>query len=560
MPRTWWCRAAAKGLVVGVVLTRGTVAWAQQEQPGPTISAPVATAEAGAAPNPGTTPEAGAPTPHSEAPKEPECKNPWAKVPPVRPLTRTGPFPMPPTGPGYYSLSDHVHHAYREKPPQYGYPPVALVQSSSFDLDFRYLEDPKHTSHDWFDPLKRVHLGCDWLFSTGGQTSWRHMNEVNSRLLNVDNTYDLFRARTYMDLWYQDQFRVFAEFIYAETFNQDLPPLVIDGTRADLLNLFVDVKVGDIHDQPAYVRVGRQELLFGSQRLISTLEWANTRRTFQGVRVLHQTEKFDVDLFWVQPVIPNRPRFDSVDNNQNFAGLWTTYKPKKGINFDTYYLFLDNTNQRRQLGLDVAPFNVHTLGTRYAGDQNNWLWDIETALQLGERGSQHTVAGIATVGSGYHFAQQPLNPSFWVFYDWASGDHSPGTGSSYHTFNQLFPFGHFYLGWVDQVGRQNIQDLNAHVFFYPTNWITVWLQYHHFWLDSSRDALYNAAGAAIRRDPTGRAGHNVGDEIDLVLNFHLGTHHDVLVGYSKLFAGSFLERSGPAVSPELFYAQYSFRW
>jgi hypothetical protein len=34
----------------------------------------------------------------------------------------------------------------------------------------------------------------------------------------------------------------------------------------------------------------------------------------------------------------------------------------------------------------------------------------------------------------------------------------------------------------------------------------------------------------------------------------------VLVGFSKLYAGEFIKRTGPGVSPELFYLQYSFRW
>jgi hypothetical protein len=46
------------------------------------------------------------------------------------------------------------------------------------------------------------------------------------------------------------------------------------------------VKVATFKEAPAYVRVGRQELLYGSQRLISTLDWANTRRTFQGENLL----------------------------------------------------------------------------------------------------------------------------------------------------------------------------------------------------------------------------------------------------------------------------------
>ena len=88
----------------------------------------------------------------------------------------------------------------------------------------------------------------------------------------------------YTDLWYRDDFRVFVEYIGAWTSSQNLPPLPIDQTGSDLLDAFVDVKVADLDGSPAYVRVGRQELLFGSQRLISPLEWGNTRRTFQGVR------------------------------------------------------------------------------------------------------------------------------------------------------------------------------------------------------------------------------------------------------------------------------------
>ena len=43
------------------------------------------------------------------------------------------------------------------------------------------------------------------------------------------------------------------------------------------------------------------------------------------------------------------------------------------------------------------------------------------------------------------------NPTFWAYYDYASGDSDPTDGRS-HTFNDLYPFGHYYLGWIDQVG------------------------------------------------------------------------------------------------------------
>ena len=53
-----------------------------------------------------------------------------------------------------------------------------------------------------------------------------------------------------------------------------------------------------------------------------------------------------------------------------------------------------------------------------------------------------------------------MNPQFWLRYDFASGDNNLTDGDR-TTFNQLFPFGNYYLGWIDRVGRQNIHDFNA---------------------------------------------------------------------------------------------------
>ena len=54
-----------------------------------------------------------------------------------------------------------------------------------------------------------------------------------------------------------------------------------------------------------------------------------------------------------------------------------------------------------------------------------------------------------------------------------------------------------------------------------------------------------------------------GDEIDIVVNFHLSRYSDILVGYSKLFGGSFLENtSGPtaAANAELFHLTFQQKW
>ncbi len=485
----------------------------------------------------------------------------WTKIPPVRPPQRAGNFVIPPTDCGYYSLLDAVQDRFRDKAPPMPYGIFGFVPTSAFDLDFRFMDQPNFTSQDPWTPLKRIHLGDDWMIATGGQSWVRTMNEVDSRLTANDNNYTLFRFRPFVDVWYQDRIRFFAEFIYADSFFSDLNPLRIDINRSDLLNLFMDLRLAKFDDGSAYLRIGRQELIYGSQRLISTLDWANTRRTFQGIKAFYQGKDWDLDAFWVQPVIPDRNEIDSVDNNQNFFGLWATRKIRKGTAIDFYYLGLDNTNPTA-IGFHGVRGGqtVHTLGTRCYGDKEQFLWDTELMVQFGTYSNQDKFAGSAVQGVGYHFKDLPWTPQVWAYVDWASGEDNPRLDGTNSTFNQLFPFGHYYFGFVDQVARQNILDLYSQVAFYPNHWITGIIQFHHFTLDSSRDALYNAAGTPIRQDLTGRAGRNVGNELDLLLSMQLTDHSNFLVGWSKLFSGSFIEKTGPDVSPELFYVQYSLRW
>lgn len=488
----------------------------------------------------------------------------WSKYPAtLRPLPRPGIFPIVPVeGPGYFSFWDDLVGNERKAPPKSGYAPFAINAQPFFDSDWRYVDGVPAQDRTIVESLKRIQVGNGAMLSTGGEVWSRYMGEHNSRLTEADNSYNLAHVRMYGDFWYNEGLRVYAEGVWADSFGEDLAPLGIDVDRGDFTDLFVDLKLFEAAGAPVYVRGGRQELLYGSQRLLSPLPWANVRRTFQGVKLFRTGEKWDIDAFWMQPVIPNASQFDAPDENQNLAGTWWTYKPRKGETVDLYYLMLNNSNPVVQQGIVRSPTHNHTFGSRWAGAKNDWLWDFEGMMQTGEVAGNGLFAGAANAGVGRTWKNSWLSPTAWLYYDYASGDHSPNAGTS-NTFNQLFPFGHYYLGWMDQVGRQNIHDLNVHAYFYPAPWITVWTQYHHFWLDSPTDALYNAGGVAIRRDPTGAAGRNVGDELNLVVNFHLARYTDVLVSCNKLYGGRFLQQTaGPnaASNAESLYLMFSQRW
>lgn len=488
----------------------------------------------------------------------------WSKYPEtIHPMPRPGVFPMPPPpGPGYYSMWDAVTGECRQSPPKSGYAPFAINAWPFYDADWRYVESIPPCERTCVEQAKRIHLNDCLLFSTGGSYWTRYHHEHNSRLTTTENTYDLQRVRLYGDLWYGDGLRVYGEYVWADSFGEELPPVPPDVDRGDIQDLFIDVKLMEYCGKPVYVRAGRQELLYGSQRLVTPLPWANKRHTFQGVKVFRQGEKWDFDAFWTQYVPPDASDFDEADDDQEFAGAWLTHRPKKGEFVDFYYLMYDNGNSVVQQGIVRSPFERHTVGSRWTGDNCGWLWDFEGALQFGNQDQNDVFAGMGTAGLGRTWKDAALTPTVWLYYDFASGDDDPDSGDV-NTFNALFPFGHYYLGWMDLVGRQNIHDVNAHLYLYPAKWITVWLQYHHFWLADSQDALYNAGGAAYRRDPTGAAGNNVGNEIDFVVNFHLTRYSDLLVSYNKLYGGNFLQdTAGPGLAEdaESLYLLFQQRW
>lgn len=493
-----------------------------------------------------------------------ESETDWSKVPPVTPMPRPGLFGIGPSGPGYYSVWDMLTGKKREKPPVSPYARFALLPTSAFDIDFRYLEKPDHEK-DVFDPVKRIHMGSDWMLSFGGSFWYRHVRETDSRLnaAGTNNSFNLVRTRVHADLWYRDQVRLFAEFIDARSFSPDLNPLATDRNHTDMLNLFADIKLANTEDGQVYLRVGRQELLYGSQRLIAPLDWANTRRTFQGVKTFWRTSKFDLDAFWVRPMDTEKGNFDNWDTQRDFYGFWGTYKPKKGHLVDLYYLSL-NDNRNVSAG-NVAQGNimrgdsiVHTLGGRLIGNFDRFLYEFEGMYQFGQRSNLDVSAFAVATGVGYNLAL-PMNPNVWIRYDFASGDGNPNDGNS-NTFNHLFPFGHYYLGFLDRVGRQNMHDINAQITLHPQPWFTFITQYHRYYLANKRDFLYNAGGAATLRDITGQSGTHVGDEIDVRVNFHVSRHQDILVGYSKLFTGNFIENQRPGIAPDLFYVQYNMRF
>ncbi len=427
-----------------------------------------------------------------------------------------------------------------------------------YNNDFAYLKDPAYDGWHLGETLKRrTLLGCDWAtYDLGGEYRLRYHSEHNIRgkpLSGRNDDFLLQRTRLYFNVQAGERIRFYTEWLDASSNFQRNPPRAIEVNQFDALNLFVDGKLIDGESGDLWLRAGRQELLYGAERLVSPLDWANTRRTFDGFKAFWKGEQWDVDAFWTRPV-PFAQHlvdddFDDSKGTAEFMGLYSTYKGLENHTLDFFFLRVAEHGQFTLNNVVIDGLDSNLFGMRWLGKNDQWLAEVEGGYQFGHFSQENQVAGYCTVGLGRILQTEGWKPTVWAYYDWASGDADPGVGD-YGAFNQYFPLAHKYFGFMDIFGRQNIQDINGTFTVQPHEKVTFLAWYHVLFLAQARDAVYDVGGNPIYQDPTGSAGNYLGQEIDLLLTWTMNPRMVAVLGYSHFFTGDYFRspviENGPA--------------
>ena len=440
--------------------------------------------------------------------------------------------------------------------------------------DYLYLRDPARRT-DLFDPIKYIPLNDegDWYLSLGGQARYRYEWFENANFgagPQDDNGFHLLRVMGHVDAHFGPNVRGFVQVITAQATGREGGERPnIDENDLDFHQAFLDVIIPVGDTEKLLLRGGRQNLLYGAQRLISPLDWTNTRRTFDGGKAsLNWPRNNTLDFFYVHPVVVDEGPIDSYNDNVTFTGLYDTLMlpdviEGAGSRVDGYLLYLDNENAPFA-GAGTGEENRYTLGGRFYTNPKPWDFDVEAAYQFGDFIDGDISAWMLATEAGYTVSGCPATPRLFLGFDIASGDRDPGDGDL-ETFNQLFPLGHAYFGYIDVIGRQNIIDLHpgAEVTLLAdkpnVKKLSLRGDWHFFWRQSEDDAVYNAAGGVLRAD-TGTDARQLGSEIDILLNWQIDRHLGAYLGYSHFFAGDFFSDTGADDDIDFVYAgvQYTF--
>jgi hypothetical protein len=358
------------------------------------------------------------------------------------------------------------------------------------------------------------------------------------------DAYALSRVRLNMRVsptyWMRFQFQAQDAQAFWKNAKPDGPPFE---DTIDMRQAYVEF--GKVETPSIVLRVGRQELVFGEQRLIGHLNWTNTARSFDAARLTLQRSNYKVDLFSASVVNLREGTANKSSGGNGIHGAYgsiTKLVPNATIEPYGFWRFARGT--KTEAGL-AAKTGRWVYGVRFVGKlPADFDYNIEMVGQDGSVGVDDIRAMASHAALGYTLSGVRNKPRLVAEYNYASGDRTPGDGFQ-ETFDQLYPTGHDKLGLADQVGWKNIHDIRAGVEYKLTQKIAVSGFYHSWWLASPTDALYNAGGAAIVKVADGSAGRHVGQEADVQMNYTLNATTSIGAGYANIFPGTFLKNATP---------------
>jgi hypothetical protein len=363
-------------------------------------------------------------------------------------------------------------------------------QPLRYNDDFSWLK--QDTGHANYRKIKYIPFGPDsnTYISLGGEVRLQYFyvrNEDWADQPQDRDGYILSRYLFHSDFHFSRHSRVFLQ-TQSSLANGKEFTSPVDENPLELHQAFFDFVLETSKKDKWTFRVGRQELSYGSQRLISVRELPNNRQSFDGLKTAYTAPKSKLDLFYTWYVRAKKGIFDDAISRkvQLWGAYFSRYKLPILKNVDLYYLGV-----RKQIatfdngeGKEVR----HSFGSRIWGRQNKCSYDIEGVYQTGKLGKDIVSAWTASANISFDFPHLQARPTLGFKTEIISGDRQYNDGRM-NTFNPLFPRGS-YFGMAALIGPSNLVDFHPYIQLDVAKKISIEMDVDVFWRHSSRDGIY----------------------------------------------------------------------
>ncbi|GEM_PF-3009664 len=331
----------------------------------------------------------------------------------------------------------------------------------------------------------------------------------------------------------------------------------VERNNLDLYSAFVSYKTENLD-----VRLGRQTIFLGSQRLIGWREGTNVRRAWQGISAdWHLSEHWKSSWFGLEliRVKPNGVFNDDARHENRLAGTYHTldlenlgWGGNASTGLDLYYLYTNRDNRRTVEGVENQL--RHSFGFRYFGELKRWYWDWEGVVQTGRHGQEKIEAWTFGTKTGFRF-DTAYQPELLFSANIASGDTSNGDGKL-ETFDALFPRGDYFSG-AAILGPSNF--FNAHIYLIvnPNEQLRMAFDINFYKRLETEDGVYGPPGNIIAA-PNDNSSREVNLAYSTSISYQLSQrlNMELLVTYSR--PREFLRASG--ADDDTLFIEYTINW
>ncbi len=396
----------------------------------------------------------------------------------------------------------------------------------------------------------------DWLeFGLEHRTRFELRDDDYRRDALVRDEQFLLRSRGYVGIRrILDPLRLGLEFQDSRQFASRFPERPTDVNEADFVQAFAELYFDDaVAERPLRLAAGRFTLDVADRRLVNRNRWQNAMNTFDGFRLRlgEPRDDWQMEAFSTQVVDVRLREFDRPDEERRFHGLTAAWRRWSRIITLQPYWFLLEEDRRDRAGADRAIHTVGLHGYGLAGD-SGLDYDFSVMAQYGEDGPRRHRA-LASYGElGYTFAH-PWKPRVAAAVVCASGDGDPDDSLS-ERFDRLFVTARHW-STLSLFTIENVIGPKLRASVRPARWLSCDAGCGVYWLARDEDG-WPMAG---RRDPAGRSGSFVGQELDVRLVFRLNPRVDVETGYACFLPGRFARETGPADDSDFLYVQTTVR-
>lgn len=339
--------------------------------------------------------------------------------------------------------------------------------------------------------------------------------------------------------------RVFGELRSALENGREAPASPVEDGRIDLQQAVVELRADGLPgDRSGFLRIGRQEMRFGSQRLVAVREGTNVRRRFDGLRAEIGNEHFTATA--VAAYLTENDRGEFSDGTEDDVALWGLYgvlRTPLGLPtaVDLYYLGFRDEEARFVQG-DGRELR-HSIGTRIHGARGPFDWNWEGIVQWGDFDGADIFAWTIATDTGVRFERLPLTPRLGLSANVASGDDDPND-DDLGSFNALFPRGN-YFSHLALLGPRNFANLHPSLELRLTEALSFAIDANFYWRLETDDGIYGPSGNILRTGADTNSRY-VGPALSASIDWTLNRFFFFGLVYTHGFAGPFVDDTGPS--------------